>query len=97
MVQRKAAAFRGGTSRMSREAQVRICEGLGVKIPGSTRPQTSYQGTEQKFGNKVVNVQTGMWFDFEAGEGGTLRDLMHHRARLRSSSKPQNCRIIEKH
>jgi hypothetical protein len=27
----------GGTSRMSREAQVRICEGLGVKFPGPTR------------------------------------------------------------
>jgi hypothetical protein len=25
---------RGGTSRMSREAQVRICEGLGAKLPG---------------------------------------------------------------
>src|SRR5471032_1243272 len=28
----------GGTSRMSREAQVRICERLGVKFPGPTRP-----------------------------------------------------------
>src|ERR1700674_3448216 len=28
----------GGTSRMMREYQVRICEGLGVKIPGSARP-----------------------------------------------------------
>ena len=28
----------GGTSRMMREYQVRICERLGVKIPGSTRP-----------------------------------------------------------
>ena len=27
----------GGTSRMSREAQVRICERLGVKFPGPTR------------------------------------------------------------
>jgi hypothetical protein len=27
----------GGTSRMSREAQVRICEGLGVRFPGPTR------------------------------------------------------------
>src|SRR5471032_1190092 len=29
----------GGTSRMSREAQVRICERLGVKFPGPTRPR----------------------------------------------------------
>jgi len=27
-----------GTSRMNREVQVRICEGLGVKFPGPTRP-----------------------------------------------------------
>ena len=30
---------RDGTSRMSREAQVRICERLGVKLPGPTRQQ----------------------------------------------------------
>src|SRR5207342_3332119 len=29
---------RGGTSRMMREYQVRICERLGVKFPGPTRP-----------------------------------------------------------
>jgi hypothetical protein len=28
----------GGTSRMNREVPVRICEGLGVKVPGATRP-----------------------------------------------------------
>src|SRR6202035_5198345 len=31
---------RGDTSRMNREVQVRICEGLGVKLPGPTRHQT---------------------------------------------------------
>ena len=29
---------RGGTSRMMREYQVRICERLGVKLPGPIRP-----------------------------------------------------------
>src|ERR1035437_315178 len=29
----------GGTSRMSREAQVRICERLGVQFPGAARRQ----------------------------------------------------------
>ena len=29
----------GGTSRMTRECQVRICERLGVKFPGPTRPR----------------------------------------------------------
>jgi hypothetical protein len=28
----------GGTSRVSREAQARICERLGVQFPGATRP-----------------------------------------------------------
>jgi hypothetical protein len=28
----------GGTSRVSREAQARFCEGLGVQLPGATRP-----------------------------------------------------------
>ena len=28
---------RGGTSRMTRECQVRFCEGLGVNLPGPTR------------------------------------------------------------
>jgi hypothetical protein len=28
---------RGGTSRMTRESQVRFCEGLGAKFPGPTR------------------------------------------------------------
>src|SRR6516225_6005481 len=30
---------RGGTSRMTRECQVRICERLGVKFPGATRQE----------------------------------------------------------
>ena len=33
---------RGGTSRMMREYQVRICERLGVKFPGPTRHQRRY-------------------------------------------------------
>ena len=32
----------GGTSRMSREAQVRICERLGVKFPGPTRRRVNW-------------------------------------------------------
>ena len=32
---------RGGTSRMTRECQVRFCEGLGVKFPGLTRQTRS--------------------------------------------------------
>ena len=33
----------GGTSRMRREAQVRICEGLGAKFPGPTRLVTCFR------------------------------------------------------
>ena len=30
--------FMDGTSRVSREAQARFCEGLGVQLSGATRP-----------------------------------------------------------
>ena len=36
---------RGGTSRMTRECQVRICERLGVKLPGPTRQRCGNVGT----------------------------------------------------
>src|SRR5258707_14428970 len=35
---------RGGTSRMTRECQVRFCEGLGVKFPGPTRQNLTLTG-----------------------------------------------------
>ena len=34
----------GGTSRMTRECQVRICERLGVKFPGPTRQNPTFRG-----------------------------------------------------
>ena len=37
----------GGTSRMTRECQVRICERLGVKFPGPTR-QVRTHAPQQK-------------------------------------------------
>src|SRR6516225_7611156 len=43
----------GGTSRMMREYQVRICERLGVKFPGPTRP------TRKKLS---ARVNSGYWF-----------------------------------
>jgi hypothetical protein len=38
----------GGTSRMMREYHVRICEGLGVKFPGSTRQIRSCQAYRRR-------------------------------------------------
>src|SRR5262245_39713372 len=35
-----------GTSRVSREAQARICDRLGVRFPGATRPSTGLQPAE---------------------------------------------------
>ena len=35
--------FMDDTSRVSREAQARICERLGVRLPGATRPSTDYR------------------------------------------------------
>jgi len=37
----------GGTSRVSREAQARICERLGVKFPGATRPSVRFASCER--------------------------------------------------
>ena len=38
----------GGTSRMTRECQVRICERLGVKLPGPTRQRCGNVGTRSR-------------------------------------------------
>ena len=40
---------RGGTSRMMREYQVRICERLGVKFPGPTRHATDLAAQKSDF------------------------------------------------
>src|SRR5216684_8968039 len=47
----RAAALRDGTSRVTGDCQARICEGLGVKFPGSTRRVP--RGREQA---KRVNI-----------------------------------------
>ena len=41
--------FIDGTSRMNREVQVRICEGLGVKFPGPTRQEASRKPGSPRF------------------------------------------------
>src|ERR1700731_2937237 len=41
---------RDGTSRMSREGQVRFCEGLGVKFPGPTRQSRHFDRTPMTSG-----------------------------------------------
>jgi len=38
--------FMDDTSRVSREAQARFCEGLGVQLPGATRPSTEKDPTD---------------------------------------------------
>src|SRR6266480_604958 len=38
-----------GTSRMTRERQVRFCEGLGVKFPGPTRQNAKYSSRVDVF------------------------------------------------
>src|SRR6516164_3452235 len=42
----------GGTSRMMREYHVRICEGLGVQFPGSTRHFPTHAA--QHYGSAVI-------------------------------------------
>jgi hypothetical protein len=50
---RKAAAFARCTSRMMREYQVRICERLGMKLPGPTRHLDSRQPTPDPIFNET--------------------------------------------
>jgi hypothetical protein len=47
---------RGGTSRMTRECQVRICERLGVKFPGPTR-QSRRTNTSDEFAGCPLHLQ----------------------------------------
>jgi hypothetical protein len=49
MFNRRRQPSRGGTSRMTRECQVRFCEGLGVKFPGA------YSAN--------LDMPTRQWFD----------------------------------
>ena len=49
----------GGTSRMTRECQVRICERLGVKLPGPTRqlPGRAVRGSVQRSDARFQGVR----------------------------------------
>src|SRR5262245_36700748 len=42
-----------GTSRVSREAQARICERLGVRFPGATRPSTDLPTLAVRLTNRL--------------------------------------------
>jgi len=49
---------KGGTSRISREAYVRFCEGLGVKLPGPTRRvETESKASYSDTGNRKGRTQ----------------------------------------
>src|SRR5215510_12012026 len=51
VVAERASALLNGKSRVSREAQARFSEGLGVKLPRATRPST-----ENRPNRKSVNA-----------------------------------------
>ena len=52
----------GDTSRMSREAQVRICERLGVQLPGPTRRAVrATQALTAHWAVKVANHSPTSW------------------------------------
>ena len=44
----------GGTSRMSREAHVRSCEGLGVQFPGATRRRINGRFTTKTISEEIA-------------------------------------------
>ena len=50
---------------------------------------TSQQGDEHRFGTRIVNARSGWWYDFDACEGGSLRELMRKAAaRARAADVP---------
>src|SRR5215472_12789571 len=57
-----------GTSRMTRECQVRICEGLEVQFLGPTRPSASESLVEAS--KAVDDVETGAFTSFREEHGG---------------------------
>ena len=60
----------GGTSRVSREAQARICERLGVKFPGATRRQ---RVTAVPAAPSPTPWSGWAWFPTQAGRGRPAR------------------------
>ena len=52
---------RGGTSRMTRECQVRFCERLGVKFPGPTRHEHALAGSAEYF--RFTPLSSFSWRD----------------------------------
>ena len=57
----------GGTSRMTRECQVRFCEGLGVKFPGPTRHKRRSRTVRSKSGVPMTADQRGVLIYFGSG------------------------------
>ena len=62
---------RGGTSRMTRECQVRICEGLEVKFLGPTRQEHRFANVAptSALPPKAAEVQT-FPIPYDAAAGG---------------------------
>src|SRR5882762_6713380 len=65
---------RGGTSRMTRECQVRFCEGLGVKFPGPTRQNQKNSDRAYVF---RFSSESGLCSMQSACLKGAIKRLMH--------------------
>src|SRR5262245_43060251 len=64
MINGRRQPSRGGTSRMTRECQVRFCERLGVKFPGPTRqqlPSRRMSAVSQLHLNEPTSAEIGLW------------------------------------
>ena len=76
----------GGTSRMSREAHVRSCEGLGVRFPGATR-----QSLLKREASNSTGRNNGESVSPEIGNIGSAEPLGFRRRQVRVAKELDIC------
>jgi len=57
---------------------VRIAPDICKEVFGEPTKSTSNELRWGRHGSKVLNKDTGQWFDHEAGTGGGIADLIKH-------------------
>src|ERR1700756_403777 len=76
----------GGTSRMNREVHVRICERLGVQIPGATRQlyRPTLPGRTSQFDPRFMQLRNRCSMKQRSYICGTHASLRFEKTRIRN-------------